>query len=259
MRRRARLIVAVLAVAVLALAGSSASAAPRGSGRKAAGSITVFAASSLTEAFTKIGKDFEKKHPDATVTFSFNSSSTLETQIEQGAPTDVFASADDANMQKLVDADAIAGDPAVFARNRLEIAVEPRNPKKIESLADTVKGGVTLVLCVSEVPCGKYARQAYDKAGVSVPPVPTAENAKATLSKVTLGEADAAVVYVTDVKAAKGDASGVKIPAAQNVVAVYPIAPLVDAQDGPLAKAFIRYVLSSSAQRTLGRFGFLHP
>jgi molybdate transport system substrate-binding protein len=226
----------------------------RGNGE---GSITVLAASSLTEAFTEIDKAFERKHPDTNVTFSFNASSTLATQVEQGAPADVFASADEATMARLVDGDLVEGDPVRFARNRLAIAVEPGNPKKIKTLADTVESDVTLVLCAAEVPCGKLALDAYEKAGIDVPRVPTGANVKDTLAKVSLGEADAAVVYVTDVKAAKGDVGSVRIPPDENVVATYPIAPLADAPNPIAAKAFVVFVSSKAGRRILERFGFL--
>ena len=223
------------------------------------GTITVFAASSLTEAFTKLGSDFERAHPNTSISFNFNASSTLATQITQGAPADVFASADSTNMSKLVDDGAIAGAPVVFARNRLEIAVEPKNPLKIRNLADTIADDVTLVLCAAVVPCGKYALESYAKAGVKVSVVPTAENAKATLTKVALGEADAAVVYVTDIDAAKGDVQGVVIPRRDNVVAAYPIGILKDTASHALSKTFTDYVLSARGQRALRRFGFLSP
>jgi molybdate transport system substrate-binding protein len=223
------------------------------------GTITVFVASSLTEAFTKLGRDFERAHPRTTITFSFNASSTLATQIAEGAPADAFASADVATMTKLADADAITGTPVVFARNRLEIAVEPGNPLEIRTLVDTVADDVTLVLCAAVVPCGKYALESYAKAGVEVPVVPTAENAKATLTKVALGEADAAVVYATDVEAAKDDVQGVAIPKRDNVVASYPIGVTRDSEHRALARAFTEYVVSAPGEHTLARFGFLAP
>jgi len=252
--------VAVVALAVVAVTpfAPDATGAVR-SAPQPKGTITVFAASSLTESFTKLGSDFERAHPNTTITFSFNSSSTLATQISEGAPADIFASADETNMAKVVGSDAISGTPVAFARNRLEIAVEPKNPLKIRNLADTVADGVTLVLCAAAVPCGKYALESYAKAGVQVPAVPTAENAKATLTKVALGEADAAVVYVTDVAAGKGDVQGVVIPGRDNVIASYPIGVVRDTADRALAKAFTDYVVSARGQRALRSFGFLAP
>lgn len=250
----------IVIVALAALVAAPATATATGTPDAVEGAVTVLGASSLTEAFTAIGKAFERKYPDASVTFSFNSSSTLATQIEQGAPADVFASADEANMTRLEDAGLVAaGDGQVFARNRLAIAVEPGNPKKIKTLADTVADDVILVLCAPEVPCGKFALEAYGNAGIDVPQVPTGVNVKDTLAKVALGEADAAIVYVTDVKAAKGDVDGVKILTSQNVVARYPVAPLADAPNPVAAKAFALFVDSKAGQRILRRFGFLAP
>jgi molybdate transport system substrate-binding protein len=251
-------LLALTFVGALATVSPVAASAPAKSAVR--GDVTVFAASSLTEAFTRIGKDFEHKYRGTHVTLSFNSSATLATQIQEGAPADVFASADALNMRKLVDGGQVAkGGSVVFARNRLEIAVARGNPKRIKTLADTVEPGVTLVLCAPEVPCGKYALQAYAKAHVTLPQVPAGANVKDTLAKVALGEADAAVVYVTDVKSAKGDVQGVGIPNTDNVIAIYPIAPLAHAPNPVAAKAFAQFVSSTAAQKTLRRFGFLAP
>ena len=248
-------------VAVLALACVLAVAAPVGAGTQAkpSGELTVFGAASLTDAFTEIGADFETRYKDTTVTFNFNSSSTLETQIEQGAPADVFASADTANTDKLIAAGVVSGAPKLFARNRLAIAVAPGNPMGISTLEDTVRSDVQLVLCAPEVPCGKYALEAYEKAGVTVPQVPTGTSVKDTLAKVTLGEADAAVVYVTDVRSATGDVDGVRIPRRVNVIAEYPIAAMKESGNLTTARAFGAYVLSKPGQATLRKYGFLAP
>ncbi|MEX0666157.1 MAG: molybdate ABC transporter substrate-binding protein [Acidimicrobiia bacterium] len=252
-----------LAVALVAAIATPASAGERI--KPVGGPLNVFAASSLTEAFAAIGEKFERKNPDADITFNFSSSSTLATQIEQGAPADVFASADVRTMDRLVAGGQVpegggrGGDVPVFARNRLAIAVALGNPKKIKTLADTLDGRVTLVLCAPEVPCGKYAMQAYENAGLTVPQVPTGASAKDTLAKVSLGEADAAVVYVTDVEAASGDVDGVKIPDRDNVNALYPISPIVNSPNERGGKAFIIYVQSKAGQRILRRFGFLEP
>lgn len=255
MRRRLS-IASILAGVLVVFAAPGATAAQT---RAPSGELTVAAASSLTEAFGHIGDDFEEEYDDMTVTFNFSSSSTLATQLAEGAPGDVFASADVANMDKLSDTDGVRSKAVIFAANRLEIAVEPGNPKKIRSLADTVDADVQLVLCAAEVPCGKYALDAYRKAGVEVPPVPTGLTAKDTLSKVALGEADAAVVYVTDVHAARRDVEGVKIPTKQNVLAEYPIAVVASAENPAAAKAFVKFVLSTAGQATLRKFAFLAP
>ena len=251
--------IALVAVVGAVTAGPAAAWGHGSRGGSPSGTITVSAASSLTEAFTRLGADFRHQHRAVSISFNFNASSTLATQIQQGAPADVFASADQPSMDKLVRARLIRGPPVVFAQNRLEIAVAPGNPKRIQTLADTVKPGVSLVLCAPPVPCGVFARQAYDRQGIHVGQVPTGLNVKDTLSKVALGEADAAVVYVTDVKAARRSVTGVPIPAAQNVPARYPIGVTQGASHVAFATAFERYVQSSPGQATLRRFGFLAP
>lgn len=229
------------------------------------GSITVLAAASLTGAFTKIGADFEKEHPGTSVKFSFAGSSTLVTQVQQGAPADVFASADQPNMQKIVDGALNQGSPQTFARNRLEIVVRAGNPKHIGGLSDLGRSDLILVLCAPAVPCGRYGSQALQMAGVTVKPASLETDVKAVVSKVALGEADAGIVYVTDVKAGGSSVAGVAIPDSQNVIATYPIVVLKDSQNLPLAKAFIGYVLENDVgahrggQLTLRQFGFLGP
>jgi molybdate transport system substrate-binding protein len=252
-------VVAALIVGVTAGSASATASAGHVEASKPTGSITVSAASSLTEVFNQLGRQFQKQYKGTTVTFNFGSSSTLETQIQQGAPADVFASADTTNMDKLSAAGDVSGKPVVFARNLLEIAVAKGNPKKIKTLADTLKPGVQLVLCAATVPCGKFALQAYQQAGLTVPKVPTGQDVKATLSNVSLGSADAAIVYVTDVKSAKGQVAGVVIPAAQNVVATYPIAVVKSSANAATAQAFVKYVASPAGKATLLKFGFLKP
>jgi molybdate transport system substrate-binding protein len=248
-----RALVALTAPAVLLLAVAQ----PASAGDKPSGEITVFAASSLTESFDAIAKQFEKKYPDVDVKFDYDSSSNLATQINQGAPADVFASADEDNLKKTTDAGTVKPPPVVFAKNRLEIAVEKGNPKKIKSLADLQKSGLIVVLCADQVPCGKYAAESLGKAGATITPASKEENAKATLSKVSIGEADASIVYVTDVKAAKGTTSGVKIADKVNVIATYPMAVVKGSQNATAAKAWLQFVKSDEAQKTLRKFGFL--
>jgi len=248
-----RVLVVVAALTVVIAAAQPVAA------QKPSGEITVFAASSLTESFDAIAKQFEKKYPDVTVRFDFDSSANLAAQIQQGAPADVFASADEANLQKAVDSGDVNVKPVVFAKNRLEIAIEKGNPTKVKGLADLARPGLVVVLCADAVPCGKYAAQAFATAGVSVSPASKEENAKATLNKVSLGEADASVVYVTDVKAAKGEVGGVKIPDRQNVIATYPIAVTKDSRSSAAARAWVQFIQSKTAQTTLRKFGFLPP
>jgi molybdate transport system substrate-binding protein len=247
------------AVVALAVVAFLMAAQPAAASRKPSGAITVFAASSLTESFGAIAKQFEKRYPGVTVKFDFDSSSNLAAQIDQGAPADVFASADDANLRKTIDSGDVTPPPVVFAKNRLEIAVEKGNPKDVKGLSDLGKSGLIVVLCAGEVPCGKYAAQAFTKAGATVNPASKEENAKATVSKVSLGEADAGVVYATDVKAAKGAVSGVKIPDRVNVIATYPVGVVKHSQNATAAKAWVQFLQSKTAQKTLRTFGFLPP
>ena len=173
----------------------------------------MFAAASLTAAFTALGKQFETAHPGTKVNLNFDSSTILSQQIEDTpGKADVFASADQKNMQKLQDAGEVTGTPTVFAKNQMEIAVEPGNPKHVKTVADLAKPNLTVVLCASEAPCGKYADQLLEQDNVKVTPKSRELNATSTLGKVSSGDADAAIVYVTDVKGAGSDVDGVAIP-----------------------------------------------
>lgn len=225
----------------------------------ASGEITVFAAASLTAAYTEIGDAFEAAHADATVTFNFAASSELAAQIDQGAPADVFASADEANMAKLVEAGGAAGQPQVFATNALEIIVEAGNPKGISGVGDLDQPGLLYVTCAPEVPIGGYAERVLANAGVSVTPVSFEESVKGIVTKVSLGEADAGIVYRTDVDAAGADAEGVEIPADINVEARYPITTTKEAGNVDGAEAFVAFVLSDEGQRILDGYGFGTP
>jgi molybdate transport system substrate-binding protein len=221
------------------------------------GPLDVFAASSLTEGFNDLKTAFATSAPALSLTYNFAGSQALVTQIQNGDPADVFASADTKNMQKLEDA-GLVDPPKTFARNKLEIAVAPGNPKHITSLADLEKPGVTLVLADVSVPAGKYARQAFTEAGLPAPkPVSNELDVKSVLSKLTLGEAEAVVVYVTDVKAAGDKVEGVTIPDAQNVVAVYPIAVLKASKHAAAAAAFVEEIATGGAQQVLQAEGFL--
>ena len=219
--------------------------------------VTVFAAASLTAAFQAVGNAFENTHPDMKVQPNFAGSSTLVQQIQQAAPADVFASADEANMQKLVESGGIAGAPQLFARNTLQIVVSPGNPKHIAALADLAKPGLTIALCGPTVPCGRYAVEAFTKAGVTAPAASQELDVKAVLTKVSMGEADAGIVYVTDVRAAAGKVEGVDIPESSNVIARYPIAVVKNASNATAAAAFIDFILSSVGQQLLAGYGFL--
>jgi molybdate transport system substrate-binding protein len=252
-RRRAVLpLVALLLAALIALsAGCGSSSTASGEGQR---ELTVFAASSLTDAFTQLGDQFTAAHPDVTVTFAFAGSSDLVTQLQQGAPADVLATADAGNMDKVA---GKTGAPQDFAGNRLMIAVEPGNPRHITGLADLAAEDLKVVLAAPEVPAGKYAEEALAKAGVTVHPVSLEESVKGVVTKVSLLEADAGIVYVTDVDAAQGNIDGVEIPEAQNVLATYPIATLTASAHPDDARAFVDLVLSAEGQKVLAAHGFL--
>jgi molybdate transport system substrate-binding protein len=224
-----------------------------------AGSITVFAGSSLTDAFKKAGEQLKLKNPGTEYVFNFGSSSTLATQIINLAPADVFASADDTNMQKIVDAKLNDGTPAIFVGNRLQIAVAAGNPKGITGVADLAKPGLIVVLAAPTVPAGKYAQESLQKAGVTVKVASQEADVRAVLNKVTLGEADAGIVYVTDVKAAGARVTGVAIPEQHQAIARYPIAVVKETKNPRLAKAYLDYLLSDEGQRLLAEFGFSRP
>jgi molybdate transport system substrate-binding protein len=255
MQRAVRhLIVALAAFALVATScGDDESADGTG------GDVTVFAAASLTGAFTAIGEAFEDAHPDATVTFNFAASSALVQGINEGAPADVFASADLANMEKLTDAANARGEPAVFATNELQIITEAGNPKGITGVQDLADPNLIVVTCGEEVPIGTYAAEVFEKAGVTVTPKSYEADVKAVVNKVTLGEADAGIVYATDVRAAGDEASGVEIPDELDVVATYPIAVTRAAGDVEVAEAFVAFVLSDAGQEILAAAGFAGP
>ena len=229
-------------------------------GTPVSGEITVSAAASLTEAFTEIGADFRAAHPDASVTFTFDSSGALANQIREGAPVDVFASADEANMAGLVDAGLMDGAPTVVARNRLVIVTKPGNPAGIRSLADLADVGV-VSLCGEQAPCGRFAASVLEKTGVQIPEssVTRGQNVKATLTAVSEGDAVAGIVYATDAAAAGDAVETVAIPDDQNAVAVYPIGVLTAAGDVDVARAFVEYVVSEAGRLVLEEHGFLPP
>ncbi|CAB4879409.1 unannotated protein [freshwater metagenome] len=223
------------------------------------GTITVFAASSLTEAFTEMGAAFEKANPGAKVIFSFGGSGDLVTQIGQGAPADVFASADDSNMTKLVEAGNASGTPTVVAKNSLEIITEAGNPKGIATLADLATPDLVVVLCATTAPCGKLAALVLKTAGVTVVPKSLEDKVKGVVTKVTMGEADAGIVFATDVQAAGSKATGVAIPAEQNAVTNYSLVVTKQATNTTTASAFIASVASPAGQAILAKYGFLAP
>jgi molybdate transport system substrate-binding protein len=261
---RAAVMVAAAALALLGCGSSASGGSSTAPGASASGSpslegaVTVFAAASLKESFTAIGKAFEQANAGTTVTFSFGSSSGLAQQIIQGAPADVFAAASQKNMQQVVDAQAAAA-PTPFAKNVLEIAVPADNPGKVAGLQDLARPGIKVALCQPQVPCGDLAQQVLASAKVAVTPATLESDVKATLTKVQLGEVDAGLVYVTDVRAAGGKVTGIEIPAEVNAATTYPVAALNGSKNVALAGAFVQFVLSDAARAELTEAGFRAP
>src|SRR5512132_2786881 len=256
LRSRIRL-AAVLAVAALTLAacGGDDDSGGGSSGQSPA-EIKVFAAASLTAAFTELGQQYSSANGGTKVAFNFAGSQALATQVQQGAPADVFASADIPNMDKVKD---LVGTPQNFASNLLQIVVEKGNPKGVKTLDDLANPDLKVVLAAPDVPAGRYAKQVLDHAGVSVQPVSQEDNVKAVVTKVSLGEADAGIVYVTDVTAGGDKIEGVDIPREQNVVATYPIATVKASKAQDKAQVFMDLVLSDQGQQVLKKYGFLPP
>lgn len=237
-------------------APTTSSGAGSPSTAKATGSLKVFAAASLTESFNDEQTKLKTSDPGLSVTYSFAGSGALVTQIQQGAPADVIATADTSSMKKLTDG-GLVETPATFAKNKLEILVEPGNPKGIKTLADLGRSDIKLVLEDATVPAGKYSAKALKTAGVTVHPVSREADVKSAVAKVTSGEADATVVYVSDVKAAGSKGTGVPIPDTQNVVAEYPIAIVRASKNHAGAAAFVDAIVEGSGQQALKAHGFL--
>jgi molybdate transport system substrate-binding protein len=245
--------------ALAALAGCSSSGTGSGElagGNKLGGAITVYAASSLTEAFDTLKAQFTAAHPGSKITITYGASSDLSTQIAQGAPVDVFASASEKNMRSL---GSTAVGPTDFVSNTLEVAVPPGNPAKITSVRDLAAPGVKVAICDPAVPCGVVAAQVFKNAGVTVKPAATEADVKSTLAAVESGEVDAGLVYVTDVRSAGSKVTGVPIPAGVNASTTYPIATVKGAANPALAQAFVAYVRSAAGRKVLTADGFSRP
>jgi molybdate transport system substrate-binding protein len=221
--------------------------------------LTVLAAASLTDTFTELARTFEEEHDGIVVRLGFGGSSDLATQITEGAPADVFASADEANMERLT-SEGLAEEPVVFATNRLQLAVPPGNPARIESLADLDgRDDVDLVVCAPAVPCGAAALALADAAGVRLVPVSEEQSVTDVLGKVAAGEAEAGLVYVTDVLAAGGDVEGIAVPEADEVVNRYPVAVVSETEEQQLAEEFVELVTGTEGRRLLADAGFGAP
>ena len=246
-------------VLLLAVPGLVAAACGDDDEGGAGGDITVFAATSLTEALSDAGEAFAAAHEGSSIEFSFDASSALVTQITEGAPADVFASADVPTMDKLTDAGLNGSDPVVFATNLLTIIVPAGNPGGVTGVEDLAKPDLTVVLCAEEAPCGNYANQILEAAGVEVIPASFEENVRGVVTKVTSGEADAGIVYVTDVTAAGDAAQSVEIPEDINVLAEYPIATVAESANQDTGQAFVDFITGADGQAILAEYGFGSP
>ncbi|WP_107985790.1 molybdate ABC transporter substrate-binding protein [Rhodococcus sp. OK519] len=240
------------------LSGCSGSA-DSGTDSESGATITVFAAASLKSTFTELGRLFEAEHPDTRVVFNFGGSSDLFTQIDQGAPADVFASADTANMTKAVRAGLTASDPVNFATNTLTIVTPPGNPSGITSFADLARPGIDLVVCAPQVPCGNATQRIEDITGVRLSPVSEESSVTDVLGKVVTGQADAGLVYVTDAAGAGDKVATVPFPESARIVNTYPIAVLRNSDDPLVAGEFAAFVIGPDGRQVLSAAGFGAP
>lgn len=245
--------------AVLALGACGADEPRPARGEDLGGTLTVLAAASLTESFEVLADEFEARYDGATVELAFDSSATLAEQVNQGAPGDVLATADERTMGLVADADNTAGPPRVFATNRLVLVVPPDNPAGIQQLADLDGGDVSYVVCVASAPCGVLAAAVLDEQGIAAPPVSEEVDVKAVLSKVRLDEADAGLVYASDAVAAGDQVRAVGVPASGTSTTSYPVAVLADAAEPDLARAWVDLVLSGKGRQVLADAGFGAP
>jgi molybdate transport system substrate-binding protein len=244
---------AIAALTLLLISGCSSTEQP------AANKIIVFAAASLKKTFTDLGEQFKTQNPGSSVEFSFAGSSDLVTQLTQGAPADVFASADTKNMDKAAQAGLLAGNPVNFASNTLTIAVAPGNPKKIASLKDLTREGLNVVVCAPQVPCGSATQKVEQVTGVTLYPVSEESAVTDVLSKVETGQADAGLVYVTDAKGAGDKVASVAFPEVAGAVNTYPIAVLKESKSQELARKFVDLVTGEAGQKVLNAAGFAKP
>jgi molybdate transport system substrate-binding protein len=251
---------AAAAASALLLAGCAGGTADEGAAPPTEQrTLTVFAAASLTEVFTQLEPRFEEVRPGIDVVFNFGASSDLAQQIVNGGPADLFAAANTSTMQTVVDAGLIEGEPTVFATNVLQIVTPPGNPAGITSFADLARPDLQVVVCAPQVPCGAAAEKIEQATGVSLSPVSEEPDVKSTLGKVTTGNADAGLVYATDVLAAGDDVQGIDFPEAAQAVNSYPIAVIAEAPAADLARAFQGLVTGAEGRAVLGSAGFGSP
>lgn len=254
------ILIASLAACNSGGSSDSSSASDGGSdGGGAEQTLAVFAAASLTDVYGEINTEFVKEHPGVTIQMTNGGSNDLVTQISQGAPADVLATADTKTMDTAVQQGLIAGDPTTFATNELTIAVQPGNPKGIATLQDLAKPDLTVVRCAAEVPCGSVTDQILADTGVTLTPASEENSVTDVLGKVTAGEADAGLVYTTDVKRSDGKAEAISIPEAAAHATEYPIAVAKDSDNADLAKEYVDFVLSETGQAALKDAGFGAP
>jgi molybdate transport system substrate-binding protein len=254
-----RALAVIAASAALLLAGCGGGGAATAMKAPEARKLTVLAAASLKDTFTELGKRFETDNPGVTVSFNFAGSSDLAQQIVNGAPADLFAAASDATMKTVTDANLTAAAPKVFATNVLQIAVGKGNPKGVKAFADLAKPDLKVVVCAPQVPCGAAEQKVEKAAGVTLRPVSQESDVKSVLSKVASGDADAGLVYVTDVASSKGAVDGVNFPEPAQAKTNYPIAVVKNAKQADLAGAFITLVNSEIGRKALGAVGFGTP
>jgi molybdate transport system substrate-binding protein len=252
-------LVSTILVASLMACSSKPPSSSQSQPSQPTGSIVVFAAASLKPAFTQIAQQFKADNPGNGVDFEFGGSSELATQLTQGATADVFASADTAQMDVVVKAGLLAGNPANFASNTLVIVTTPGNPKKIGSFADLAKSGINVVICQQPVPCGSATQRIENSTGVHLNPVSEELSVTDVLNKVTTGQADAALVYVTDAKSAGDKVTTVNFPEAAGAVNVYPVGVLKKAPLSTMAQKFVALVTSDTGQKILAQSGFAKP
>jgi len=255
-------VIAVMAAAALtacSASSSTASAAKTSSPAALSGTVRVDAAASLKKTFDQLAATFEKANPGVKVLLSYDGSAVLAAQLIGGAPVDVFASADDKNMAKVTAKKLISRKPIEFATNTLQIAVAPGNPKKITGLKDLTAAGLTVDLCAVAQPCGAAAQTALTAAGVTLQPISREQSVSAVLAKVVSGDADAGLVYRTDVRSAAGKVSGIDFAESAQAINHYPIAALDGSTNAAAARAFIAAVTGTNGQQVLAAAGFGAP